>query len=97
MLSEELPKEVTELRCIRGAAQDTSRTSKEISPRHKPLKRGMTKGPGRGYKLAEGGSWKPVTSGNRNKALILLPDVHFQKQWRMFGKKILSGYLKSLD
>lgn len=31
MLSEELPREVSGLHCVRGAAQDTSRNFKEIS------------------------------------------------------------------
>lgn len=80
VLSEELPSEVSRLHCIRGAAQETSRIFEEISPRHKlkshwGKKKGMTEGPGRGYKLAEGGSWKPVTSGNRNKALFPPPAV----------------------
>jgi len=73
-LSEELPREVSGLHCIRDAAQKISRIFKETSPRHKMkprwgMKKGITEGSGRGYKLAEGGSWMPVTSGNRNKAV----------------------------
>lgn len=82
VLSEELPREVCGLHSIRGAAPETSRMFEEISPRckikpHWGKEKGMAEGPGRGYKIAEGESWKPVTSGNRNKALFPPPPVPY--------------------
>lgn len=69
VLSEELPREVSGLRCIRGAARETSRIFEEISPRHKikphwGKKKGTADGPREDTSLQRVEAWKPMTSGN---------------------------------